>query len=159
LCPAAWKEYFDTAGRPLHVKVGKWFAWQICTLFFNIFPFPQTAGYRRSMVYAGELADKGWNILLFPEGARTVDGELGEFRAGIGVLAKNLRIPIVPVGIVGGEKILLRGRALPRRGEVKLAFGHPFHAPDVSYTEIALQVRAEIVSLIRRLTDDLPSAE
>ena len=153
VCPAAWKEYFDTEGQPWSVKIGKRLAWEIATIFFNIFPFPQMTGYRRSMVYAGELVDRGWSVLLFPEGSRTETGELGEFREGIGLLARNLQIPLLPVAILGGEKVLLRGKSIPKRSTVKIAFGKPFVPPELSYAEIALQVKGEISKLMKELEE------
>ncbi len=157
ICPAAWKEYFDTdETTPLIKKIGKWFAWQISTIGFNIFPFPQTTGFRKSMVYAGELIDKGWSVLLYPEGARSQSGELSEFREGVGILARNLHVPILPIAIIGGEKILPRGKGIPKRSEVKIAFGQPLtFNQSYSYTEIALRLKSEIENLRDRLlTED-----
>ncbi|MBN2326466.1 MAG: AMP-binding protein [Candidatus Omnitrophica bacterium] len=147
VCPAAWKEYFDTDGNPLSIKIGKWMAWQIATIFFNIFPFPQTAGYRTSMAYAGELVDKGWNILFFPEGGRTRDGSWGEFHEGVGVLAKNMQIPILPVAVKGGEKVLPAGAGWPKRNKVQISFGQPLHIEGRSYRDISNQVYTEIKRL------------
>ncbi|MGC9329729.1 MAG: 1-acyl-sn-glycerol-3-phosphate acyltransferase, partial [Candidatus Hinthialibacter sp.] len=143
-CPAAWKEYFDLEGKPFFAKIGKWMAWQIATILFNIFPFPQTAGYRSSMAYAGELVDRGWNILFFPEGGRTKDGTWGEFQEGVGVLAKNLQIPILPVAIKDGEKILPAGAGWPRRDTVSISFGKPFPIGNLSYRDISNQIHDEI---------------
>ncbi|RJP35338.1 MAG: AMP-binding protein [Candidatus Omnitrophota bacterium] len=153
VCPAAWKEYFDVNDdTPWLKKVGKSLAWEIATIGFNIFPLPQTVGYRQSMVYAGELIDKGWSVLLFPEGARTANGEMGEFREGVGILVRNLQVPVLPVAIIGGEKVLPRGNSLPRRGEVKIAFGRPLILENQSYAEIALQVKKEIQLLQDQLS-------
>ena len=151
ICPAAFKEYFDTEGRSFLVKVGKFFAWNIATICFNIFPFPQSTGYRRSMMYAGELVDEGWNILLFPEGQRSVDGRLADFREGVGMMVPNLNVPVVPVAIQGGEEILPRGAAFPRRGKIKIAFGKPFVPAQGSFAEITEQIKAEILKLLEEL--------
>ncbi len=147
ICPAAWREYFNAEGRPLHIRIGKWMAWQIATIFFNIFPFPQTAAYRKSMSYAGELVDKGWSVLFYPEGGRTIDGDWKEFREGIGILSSNLSVPIIPVAILGGEKILPAGAAIPKRNKVKIAFGRPFCVDHAHYKEIADQVKQEMRAL------------
>ena len=60
---------------------------------FNVFPLPRESGFRRSFAFAGDLADRGWNSLIFPEGLTTPDGELHPFRVGIGLLAKQLDCP------------------------------------------------------------------
>ena len=66
---------------------------------FNVFPLPLLAGFRKSFEFAGDLADRGWSMLIFPEGALTRDGKIAPFRAGIGLLATRLRLPVVPVRI------------------------------------------------------------
>ncbi|HKV28151.1 MAG TPA: AMP-binding protein, partial [Candidatus Acidoferrales bacterium] len=49
---------------------------------FNVFPLPKQSGFRESFAFAGDLADRGWSVLVFPEGARTKDGKLAAFRGG-----------------------------------------------------------------------------
>src|SRR6202041_2743194 len=46
---------------------------------FNVFPLPRGSGFRRSFSFAGDLADRAWNVLIFPEGLTTPDGELHTF--------------------------------------------------------------------------------
>ncbi len=151
IAPAAWKEYFDTEGQSFRIRMGKWAAWQIATILFNIFPFPQTTAYRRSMAYAGELADKGWSILFFPEGARTRDGNWGDFHDGIGILAQNLHIPILPVAIEGGDKVLPANTAMPRRNIVRIAFGQPFLPLRSDYRTTSSQIKQTLQDLHKQL--------
>src|SRR5947208_2618963 len=68
---------------------------------FNVFPLPQKSGFRKSFGFAGETMDRGYSVLVFPEGARTPDGEMKSFMEGIGLLAKKLSVPIVPAKIEG----------------------------------------------------------
>ena len=67
----------------------------------NLIPFPQTSGFGQSMKYAGSLVDKGYSILVFPEGARTLDGSIHQFKDGVGMMAVNYKIPILPVKVSG----------------------------------------------------------
>src|ERR1041385_3432809 len=69
--------------------------------FFNVFSLPQRAKYRESFRYAGELADRGYSVVIFPEGRRTQTGEMAPFRSGIGLLATQLNLPIIPMRIDG----------------------------------------------------------
>src|SRR5258708_17988607 len=69
--------------------------------FFNVFSMPQRAKYRESFRYAGELADRGYSVVIFPEGRRTQTGEMSLFRSGIGLLATQLNLPIIPMRIDG----------------------------------------------------------
>jgi 1-acyl-sn-glycerol-3-phosphate acyltransferase len=61
-----------------------------------------------------ELLDAEWAVLVFPEGERTHDGELEPFKAGVSLLIKRVKAPIVPVAIAGAYDAWPRGRKLPR---------------------------------------------
>ena len=73
----------------------------LVVLLFNVFPLPQKSGFRKSFAFAGETMDRGYSVLVFPEGARTPDGEMKPFMEGIGLLARKLNVPIVPARIEG----------------------------------------------------------
>ena len=74
---------------------------------------------------------RGGEVLaLFPEGTRTVDGSIGELRGGIGFLARKAGVPVVPVLIRGAFEAWPRGRRLPRRGRVRIAFGRAVQYSD-----------------------------
>jgi long-chain acyl-CoA synthetase len=96
---------------------------------FNVFPFPKTSGFRESFRFAGELADHGWSVLVFPEGDLTPDGKLQPFRAGIGLLASNLRLPVVPMRIDGAYEIREAGRVFNRPGRIRVYIGRPVEFP------------------------------
>ncbi|HXT86137.1 MAG TPA: AMP-binding protein [Verrucomicrobiae bacterium] len=119
---------------------------------FNVFPLPKATGFRQSFAFAGELADKGWNVLVFPEGERSKDGSMQPFRAGIGLLATNLRLPVVPLRIDGLWELAqarlanpwLRLRRVPK-GSVKVTIGAPlkFEA-DASTEQIARELEKRV---------------
>jgi long-chain acyl-CoA synthetase len=92
---------------------------------FNVFPLPKKSGFRESFRFAGELADRGWNILIFPEGDLTPDGTLQIFRAGIGLLASDLKIPVVPMHIDGAYEIREARSLFNRPGCVRVTIGKP----------------------------------
>jgi len=123
ICPAAWQEFFDVKGLAWHQKLHIWWLYNLTTVFFNIFLFPITRGYRASIRYSGHLLDKGWNVLFFPEGARTLTGELGPFKEGIGMLASNLQVPVVPIRIRGLFEVLPASKDWPGRGHATITFG------------------------------------
>jgi long-chain acyl-CoA synthetase len=68
----------------------------ICGLV-NVYSLPQTGAFRRSFRYAGEAMDRGYSVLIFPEGRLTADGNMNAFRPGIGLLAAGLGVSILPV--------------------------------------------------------------
>jgi long-chain acyl-CoA synthetase len=96
---------------------------------FNVFPLPKTSGFRDSFRFAGELADAGWNILVFPEGELTPDGKLQPFRAGIGMLADKLNLPVVPMRIDGAYEIRKAGKIFNRPGCIRVQIGKPVEFP------------------------------
>src|SRR5262249_17342488 len=75
-------------------------------LLFNAWPLPEPAGFRASLSYAGELMDAGYSILVFPEGRHVPPPGIEAFRKGIGVFARDLRAPVVPVIIEGTAEVL-----------------------------------------------------
>jgi long-chain acyl-CoA synthetase len=97
--------------------------WFLAVSLFNLFPLPRHAGFRESFVYAGESADHGYSILVFPEGRHTTDGNLQPFRAGIGLLAKNLRIPVVPMRLYGLLELKQVGKKFARPGQIRVKIG------------------------------------
>ncbi|MGI8769880.1 MAG: AMP-binding protein [Acidobacteriaceae bacterium] len=101
------------------------FAYWLLTALFNIFPLPQGAGLRRSFAHAGEALDRGMHVLIFPEGRRAPDDTLGAFQSGIGLLARESGVPVLPVYLEGlGAIKAQRGRWF-RPGTVTLHVGSP----------------------------------
>ena len=108
---------------------------------FNVFPLPQQSGVRESFAFAGECADRGYNVLVFPEGRRTPDGNLSPFRSGIGMLASRLNVPVVPIRIHGLYGMKTSGRKIARRGELRVVIGKPVRFPaDTPAEEITNQL-------------------
>jgi len=97
--------------------------WLLAVSLLNLFPLPRQAGFRESFAYAGESADHGYSILVFPEGRHTTDGNLQPFRAGIGLLAKNLRIPVVPMRLFGLFELKQSGKKFARPGQIRVKIG------------------------------------
>jgi len=99
--------------------------WALGVSLLNLFPLPREAGFRESFAYAGESVDRGYSLLVFPEGRHTTDGKMLPFRAGIGLLANNLQIPIVPLRIDGLFDLKQAGKKFARPGQVKVTIGTP----------------------------------
>ena len=58
----------------------------------------------------------GFSVLIFPEGQRTEAGEINAFRPGIGMIGARLGVPIVPVRLVGADRVLHRKARMASRG-------------------------------------------
>jgi len=110
----------------------------LVTALFDVFPLPQRSGFRESFAFAGESVDRGFSIVIFPEGRRTTDGQMSPFRAGIGILAHTLKIPVVPMRIDGLFPLKQKERTFARRGEITITVGEPVHfQPGTSEEEVA----------------------
>ena len=100
----------------------------LALLTFNVFPLPRRSGFRRSFAFAGRAMDRGYHVLVFPEGRLTEDGELQAFRRGIGLLAAGLNAPVVPVKLDGLFELRQRRRRslwafMLRPGRVSVTVG------------------------------------
>ena len=98
-------------------------SYALVVALFNVFPLPQLAGFRESFAFAGSLADRGYSVLVFPEGARTPDGKMHAFRSGIGLLAARLGIPVLPMKIEGLYEV--KGRHMVAPGKITVKIGEP----------------------------------
>jgi long-chain acyl-CoA synthetase len=93
--------------------------------FFNVFSMPQKSGFRRSFAFAGENIDRGYNLLIFPEGERTKHGGLNSFMPGTGLLISQLEAPVVPIRIDGLWELKQAHRHFAWPGEVSVTIGAP----------------------------------
>jgi long-chain acyl-CoA synthetase len=117
----------------------------LVTALFNAFPLPQKSGFRESFRFAGESADRGYSILVFPEGTRTRTGDLNHFRAGIGILAKDLDLPVVPIRIDGLFELKKSRTLFAPPGTVRVAFGFPIrYEQGMDASSIALDLEEKI---------------
>lgn len=76
-------------------------AYVLLTGLYNVFPLPQLSGFRRSFRHAGEAIDRGYNVLVFPEGERSWSETPLPFKRGSGLLWKELGVPALPVHLKG----------------------------------------------------------
>jgi long-chain acyl-CoA synthetase len=91
-------------------RIGARAGYWLMTPLFHAFPLPQLGGFRESFRFAGDAADNGYSVLVFPEGMRTPDGVIHPFRSGTGLLASSLNLPVVPMRIHGLWELKKSGR-------------------------------------------------
>lgn len=100
----------------------------------------------------------GGALSVFPEGGRSVDGEVMQFKKGIGILALTLDVPVVPARIEGTFEAFPRGAFLPRPGRIRLKIGKPLFPSDVepppggadAHRAFAGEARRRVVGLASR---------
>jgi long-chain acyl-CoA synthetase len=128
--------------------------------FTNLVPMSRAGSLRQSLRQAGELIDQGKTVLIFPEGTRSTDGELADFKPAVGHLALHHHVDILPVWLGGTHAALPKGSAVLRQRNVQARIGPPLEMAelqrltagmsmsDASRTVTRL-VRLAIVSLSR----------
>ncbi|HEY8551328.1 MAG TPA: AMP-binding protein [Vicinamibacterales bacterium] len=121
----------------------------LAALFFNAFPLPQReAGTRQTLRYIGALIGEGYSVLIYPEGKRTQAGEVNEFRPGIGMIGARLDVPVVPVRLVGLDRVLHQSWKMARPGPVRVVFGKPLRLAGDDYAALAKQVEDAVRVLV-----------
>jgi 1-acyl-sn-glycerol-3-phosphate acyltransferase len=117
------------------------------------FPVDIDARDARATREAVRVLQRGGALMIFPEGERTVDGQVGRFKLGAFRLAVSAKVPILPVTISGGERSWPPGRLLPRPGRITITYHLPLHA-DTSLDaraaahDLAVRTRAAILSAL-----------
>ena len=141
---AAREEFFFPQTKNIIVKALTRLAYEYATVWGNVFMLPQVRGFRKSLQYMGKLADEGINILIFPEGERSRTGKLLPFMPGLGLIVKELKIPVVPIRIRGLEKVFPRGAKWPRKGQVEVVYGDVMYFGKESPDDIVKICREKI---------------
>jgi 1-acyl-sn-glycerol-3-phosphate acyltransferase/uncharacterized protein with GYD domain len=114
--PAAADRFFIKGRRQLN-KQGWWFS-----LMYNSFPLVRGGG-SSALSYTDWLIEKGWSIVIFPEGARTSSGKLARFRMGPALLAARHGLPVVPMYLEGLGAIRPKGSREMKAGPVTVRVG------------------------------------
>ena len=143
---AEFSEEWDSSKASLKDKLVRKSATVLAVLGLNIFPFQRYAGIKKSLEYTGNLMDKGWSVMIFPEGKLSQDGMVKDFKTGVGLLVKELEVPVVPAKIYGIYEIMDYRFQWPRKhGEVTIRFGNPISfPPSNTYEEIAKRLEHEV---------------
>jgi long-chain acyl-CoA synthetase len=113
------------ASRNLFARMFDRVEWFLGVSLLNLFPLPREAGFRDSFAFAGESVDRGYSILVFPEGHHTTDGKMRPFRSGVGLLVNDLNIPVIPMRIDGLFEIKQAGKRMAPPHQIKVRIGAP----------------------------------
>jgi long-chain acyl-CoA synthetase len=122
--------------------------WFFGVSLLNLFPLPRQSGFRESFAFAGESVDRGCSILVFPEGRHTTTGQMNPFRTGVGLLVRNLGIPVVPMRIDGLFELKQRGRRIAKPYQIKVEIGAPvYFSAEIPAEQIAIELQARVENL------------
>lgn len=116
---------------------------------FGAFPVKLEGPDRNAMKRAQEIIDDGQVLVVFPEGARTRDGILQEFKPGAFRLAARFEVPVVPVTVVGAYRVWPPHKKLPRlTGKIRVYYHEPIFPKSLPKGD--LKTKAQMLTEISR---------
>ena len=109
----------------------------------------EQAHLKESIQKLAQVLKEGKNIVIFPEGSRTHDGELGDFKLSFAILSKELNIPIIPVCIRGAYDALPRHRKYLYPRHIEVHYLPPIiPTSDITYQQLADKVKQAIARVL-----------
>ena len=121
----------------------------LLTALYNVFPLPSRRDFQRSFAHAGEALDRGYNVLVFPEGTRSAEGVLARFRPGIGLLVKQSHAEVLPVAVLGLGELKARERGWFRSGRIEVRVGEPMRfGSQESEATVTAKLHASVQALM-----------
>lgn len=103
-----------------------------------------------SLQKLAEALKRGRKIIIFPEGTRSLDGTIGEFRKTFAILSRELSVPVVPVTINGALDALPPGSRFPRPFKrISVTFQDPVYPQDESYESLAERIKGHVQSKLK----------
>ncbi|MBI5768909.1 MAG: 1-acyl-sn-glycerol-3-phosphate acyltransferase [Verrucomicrobia bacterium] len=98
----------------------------------NLVPFERGFGLaaaKHNLSLLAACRDAGRIIVLYPEGTRSTDGLMRDFKPGVGMFAEKLQLRVVPCHLAGTHAMLPKGRNFPRARRLRATFGPPLAVP------------------------------
>jgi long-chain acyl-CoA synthetase len=101
----------------------------------HVIPIDSSAYLNKALQISAHLLKRGGSLAVFPEGGRSYDGNLMEFKKGVGILAVELGVAVIPVHISGAFDALPRGAIFPRLKRITVTFGEPLLASEMDFSK------------------------
>jgi 1-acyl-sn-glycerol-3-phosphate acyltransferase len=126
-------------------KRGWWYS-----LFFNTFPIERHGGGSATLAYPTSLLRQGWSVLIYPEGTRSTNGQLGSFHHGVALMATQAKVPVIPIYTHGLREVMPKGQRSPRPAAVHVRIGAPVWVGDApSIPEATARLEEAMRALIQ----------
>ena len=122
-------------------------------LFFNTMPFSRSFSAHSGLKACGIMLDQGKSLIIFPEGTRSLNGQMQSFKPGIGILAAERKEPVIPVYLKGNFEAYPKGSAgLPKRLPLTAIIGEPmvfeqYESTSDNWYRIAKEVENRVLEL------------
>ena len=145
LAMAAAADRFFVKGRKGITKKAAW-----NSLAYNMFPIKRSGG-RAALEHGEWLLERGWSVVIFPEGGRSTGGKFARFRVGPALLAIERQVPVVPVYLDGLAAIRPKGSKAMQAGPVTVRIGAPMSfAPGTDPADATHSLYKALTRLPRR---------
>jgi len=157
---------YKTFSRIFFQGFQQYFRGRITSMFgrlAHVIPIDPDLFLSRALMLSSLLISKKYSLCIFPEGGRTFDGNIMEFKKGVGVLAIRNSVPVIPTFIEGSYRALPRGARFPRFSRIRIIFGNPLYPEEIDltikpedideYQFFANRLREEVISLSNRKTE------
>ncbi len=121
----------------------------------NVIPLDRDGSDMSALKTVIRLLKSGGCTIMFPEGTRTSDGQLGPARAGVGFIVAKSLAPVVPMRVFGAYDAFPRTAKFPRSGTITIVIGEPMHFTKADFTgnsqtvyqEVSARIMARIAAL------------
>jgi long-chain acyl-CoA synthetase len=121
--------------------------------FTSLIPMDRQGSLRESLRLAGESLTQGFNLLIFPEGTRSPNGELQEFKPTTGYLALSYGVDILPLYLKGTYDALPKGAWWPKFEKLEVRIGPPILIDDLRAKAKGL-AKSESYRIATRLAEE-----
>ncbi len=135
----------------------------LCKTFLHMIPLDRQGNFLKGMQECQETLARHKPVLIFPEGTRSLTGKMQPFQPGLGWLALQLNVPILPVYIDGAYEALPKGKWFPRPHPIQIVIGKPLELSPykakqgtVPDREICQEIVDEVQSEIAQMRDNYP---
>jgi long-chain acyl-CoA synthetase len=135
-------------GGPVQSKISR---------IFHVIPVDMDTKLYNALQLSAYVLRRGKILLVFPEGIRSRDGSIKEFKKGVGIISKELNLPIVPVAISGTYEMLPSGVLIPKPSKIRVSFGKQVRPEGRGYEEIVRTLNGEVVKMLEELISEAGS--
>jgi 1-acyl-sn-glycerol-3-phosphate acyltransferase len=146
--------YFISKAQHFDVPVQRWFFEQV-----GVIPLRRGEGDNEAFTRSLQVLGEGNLFGIYPEGTRSTDGKLHKGRTGVARLALMAKVPVIPVGMVGTDKVLPKGKNMPKLHKVTIHIGAPMDFSQFYGMENDRKVCRDITDRIMHAIRDLSGQE
>ena len=115
----------------------------------NILPIEPTRAARSSLAFGALILRGGKNLVWFPEGERSITGELKEFKPGVGMLLERFPVTVIPIFLHGTHEAWPPGRQLPRPHPIRVTFGEALNPEELKQRGRGEKPHQRITNVLR----------